>query len=53
MDNASLPVILGSGSAMEMDVDFKFLVISEGRSLFSVSHNLISFEMLMKGRFFS
>jgi hypothetical protein len=34
---------------MEMDVDFKFLVISEGRSLFSVSHNLISFEMLMMG----
>jgi hypothetical protein len=44
IDNASLPVILGSGSAMEMDIDFKFLIISEGRSLFSV---IFSWEFIL------
>ena len=36
LQNAILPFILGQESAMEMPIDLKFLVLSEGKTLLSV-----------------
>jgi hypothetical protein len=36
VQTAVLPFILGAESAMEMPVDIKFLVLSEGRTLLPV-----------------